>query len=100
MDSKLFSEAIEYFTKADKLLKKPYVNDKIAICYAFLNQKDEAIKIYENIPYYRMDDYIHQHYGRLLLDIGDYENAKKQLKMSILKKGTSKINSHFYLGKT
>lgn len=100
MDSKLFSDAIEYFIKADKLLKKPYVNDKIAICYAFLNQKDEAMKVYENIPYSRMDDYIHQHYGRLLLDIGDYENAKKQLKMSILKKGTSKINSHFFLGKT
>lgn len=96
---KNYQEAIRNFEKADKILNKPYIKDKIAICLSFLDRKEEAIEIYSSIPYTRMDDYIHQHYGRLLLDIGDLEGAKKQLKMSLLKKGTSKFNSHFYLGK-
>lgn len=93
-----FEKALEKFQVADSLLKKNYVKDKIAITLGHLERLSEAVEIYKSIPFHQMDDYIYQHYGRLLYKMERYEDAKQQLKYAILKKGKSEFKSHYYLG--
>ncbi len=93
-----FEKALEKFKIADELLKKNYVKDKIAITLGYLEKLQEAADVYKSIPFHQMDDYICQHYGRLLYKMERYEDAKEQLKYAILKKGKSEFKSHFHLG--
>jgi len=98
LELKEYEKALNDFQVSDPLLRKSYVKDKVALALTFLGREDEAIDVYKNIPPSQMDDYVHQHYGRLLLKRGDYEPAKEQLKRAIVKKGMSKFNAHFFLG--
>ncbi|QQS34741.1 MAG: tetratricopeptide repeat protein [Ignavibacteriales bacterium] len=93
-----FEQALEKFQLADELLKKNYVKDKIAITLGHLEKLNEAAEIYKSIPFHQMDDYICQHYGRLLYKMERYEDAKQQLKYAVLKKGKSEFKSHYHLG--
>jgi tetratricopeptide (TPR) repeat protein len=98
LELKDYGKALNDFQVSDPLLRKPYVKDKIAVTLTFLGREDEALDVYKNISPNQMDDYIHQHYGRLLLKRGEYDLAKEQLKRAIVKKGMSKFNAHFFLG--
>lgn len=92
-----FEKALEKFKIADELLKKNYVKDKIALTLGYLEKLQEAADVYKSIPFHQMDDYICQHYGRLLYKMERYEDAKQQLKYAILKKGKSEFKSHYHL---
>lgn len=99
LDKKNYETALQNFRESNKYLNESWVLDKIAVCMVYLEMLDDALKIYESIPFHKKQDYIHQHCGRLFLKIGKFEEAKKELKRSLNKPGQSKFNSHFYLAK-
>ncbi len=99
LDEKKYESALSNFIKAKKYRFDSWIDDKIAVCYVYLNKNEEALKIYNEIPFNKKTDYIHQHHGRLFLKLGNLESAKKELKNALSKPGQSKFNAHFYLAK-
>jgi CspA family cold shock protein len=99
LDEKNYETALNNFVNSKKYRYDAWVDDKIAVCYTYLNKIEEALKIYNEIPYNKKSDYIHQHHGRLYIKLGNFGAAKKELKSALSKTGQSKFNSHFYLGK-
>lgn len=99
LDEKKYEAALNNFMKAKEYRFDAWIDDKIAVCYVYLNKVEDALKIYNEIPYNKKTDYIHQHHGRLYLKIGNLDSAKKELKNALSKPGQSKFNAHFYLAK-
>lgn len=93
-----FDQAQMAFQEADKLEpNQDYVLDKWAKALSELNRFEEALELYQRIPFRQRKGYILRDQGYLYYRTNDHEQAERILQQAILKDSRNHYG-HFYLG--
>jgi len=91
-------EALEEFRHANTLHPHlDYFQDKLAYTCLLAGKTDEAEQIYQAIPSHKRKPYIWCNYGRVLLQMGKYDEAVKALQ-NAARQDHQNHHIHFHLG--